>query len=486
MTDLLMGLVPPGVDLQGFVLNKVTCDSRQVEPGDIFVALRGVTFNGEDAIPDAVAKGARVVIASQEYGDLSFPGVLVLRVKNPHATLSLLASRFYPQQPATTVAVTGTNGKSSVVHFLRHLWGGLGHASATIGTLGLITHRGGAEHVTTLQNTSPPALEFHRLLNLVADAGITHCALEASSHGLDQHRVTGARLTAAGFTSFSQDHLDYHPDMASYFQAKSTLFGHVLSAGRWAVLNADIPEYGPLKDICEARGCPVLSYGMAGDLRLVTRTPTPQGQDLTLSYGGQNYTIHLPLVGLFQAHNVLCALGLAMACGDELTQLLPHVPHLPCVPGRMELAGQTAQGAPVYVDYAHTPDALEMALKTLRPHTAGRLFVVFGCGGDRDATKRPLMGAAAARYADVVYVTNDNPRTEDPDHIRQQILAAVPTATDISDRRLCIQKAMASLAPGDVLLVAGKGHETGQIIGKTIHPFDDRLVVQDLLNTISK
>jgi UDP-N-acetylmuramoyl-L-alanyl-D-glutamate--2,6-diaminopimelate ligase len=400
-------------------------------------------------------------------------------VDNVRLTLAHMAAAFYPQQPESLVAVTGTNGKSSVVHFVRQLAAYAGVQAASMGTLGVQASRN-----LTMPDipklTTFDAISFHQVLWAMAQQGITLTALEASSHGLDQCRIHGARLKAAGFTNVTQDHLDYHRTMEAYVNAKARLFTQVLPKGATAVLNQDSPAAAALIDLCHARSQQIITYSVHGARAALSATNLafmPQGITFTLGYEGRTFpNLTLPLVGGFQLENVLCALGLLMGCGFVLEGLLPHVNRLTPVEGRMAHVADY-HGAFVYVDYAHTPDALAHVLGALRAHCAGRLHVVFGCGGDRDATKRPLMGAIAAQHGDVVYITDDNPRTEEPAAIRASIKAACPKGREIPNREEAIHEALEELKPGDILVIAGKGHEDGQIIGSVVHPFNDAAVV---------
>ncbi|MEK7820209.1 MAG: UDP-N-acetylmuramoyl-L-alanyl-D-glutamate--2,6-diaminopimelate ligase, partial [Pseudomonadota bacterium] len=392
---------------------------------------------------------------------------------NPRRAYALMAARFFARQPATVVAVTGTNGKTSTVHFLRQIWTALGHRAAGIGTLGLI----GADGARTPSGglTTPDPAELHRLLRDLADGGVAHLAMEASSHGLDQHRLDGVRLKAAAFTNLTRDHLDYHRDMGTYGAAKRRLFAELLPEDGVAIIHAAAPGAEDILETCRRARRRIVTYGTEGaDVALLAARPSPNGQRLELSVFGAARTVVLPLVGGFQVENALCALALAVVCGADAERALACLEKLDSVPGRLEKAGETRTGAAVYVDYAHTPDALANVLAALRPHTPGKLAVVFGCGGDRDAGKRPEMGRIAARDADAVIVTDDNPRGEDASSIRRAILAACPGAEDIADRRQAIRTAVARLRAGDVLVLAGKGHEQGQIVGAEARPFDDR------------
>jgi UDP-N-acetylmuramoyl-L-alanyl-D-glutamate--2,6-diaminopimelate ligase len=462
----------------------ITADSRQVRPGYLFAALRGARSDGRAFANEAVGRGA-VALLTDEAAALALKSenrsVPIVIDGNPHRLLALFAARFFGRQPTTVAAVTGTNGKTSVAHFTREIWTALGQPAASLGTLGLVSpdeRRSGAL-------TTPDPVALHRDLCDLARSGIEHAVIEASSHGLHQYRLDGVAVAAAAFTNLTRDHLDYHGDMNSYRAAKDRLFTDLLVPRGRAVLNADSPEFARLAKLCRAHGHEVISYGYAAnaDLRLRDRVALPTGQKLVLGLYGELRETTLPLVGDFQALNVLAALGLVIATGSELGPAATTLELLTGVPGRMQPVGETAEGAPVYVDYAHTPDALATVLVALRPHTQNRLVIVFGAGGDRDRGKRPLMGEVAARFADKTYVTDDNPRSEDPAAIRRTITAAAPHAIEIGDRRGAIGAAIAELRTGDVLVIAGKGHETGQIVGTEVHPFDDVVVAREALTT---
>jgi UDP-N-acetylmuramoyl-L-alanyl-D-glutamate--2,6-diaminopimelate ligase len=472
-----------GPQLDGREIAGITADSRQVRPGFLFAALRGTQTDGRDFAGEAVAKGA-VAILTDDAAALALDEdqrrqVAIIADTNPQRRLALLAARFYRRQPHTIAAVTGTNGKTSVAHFTRETWTALGQSAASLGTLGLISPTGRRRGSLT----TPDPVALHRELAALAENSIEHVAIEASSHGLAQFRLDGVSIAAAAFTNLTRDHLDYHGDMASYRAAKDRLFTDLLAAGRPAILNADSPEFERFAILCRERGHQVIAYGgaAAAELRLLERHPTPNSQHLGLSVFGDRYDIDLPLVGEFQAMNVLAALGLAVATGASPPEAVAVLPRLSGVPGRMQFIGETPGGAAVFVDYAHTPDALATVLTALRPHANGRLAVVFGAGGDRDRGKRPLMGRAAAELADLLYVTDDNPRSEPPAEIRRAILAAAPAAVEIGDRRAAIIAAVSELCPGDVLVIAGKGHEIGQIVGAEVLPFDDALVAREAL-----
>ena len=452
-------------------LTGLTADSRAVEPGFLFAALPGSRVDGRDFIDQAIARGAQSILAPTGTElPATASGIRLITDDRPRRRFALMAAAFYGRQPATIAAVTGTNGKTSTANFARQIWERLGHSAASLGTLGITAP--GMEQYGAL--TTPDPVALHASLAELADAGITHLAMEASSHGLDQFRLDGVRVTAAGFTNLSRDHLDYHGTMEAYLAAKTRLFDEVLAPGGTAVLNADTPEFKMLATRAEAAGRRVLSYGAKGrELRLTRLAPQPDGLDLTIAVRGRAAELTLPLAGAFQAANALCALGLVLADGADPQAATAALEGLSGVRGRLELVARHPNGAPVYVDYAHTPDALETVLKALRPHTRGRLVAVFGCGGDRDPGKRPVMGATVARLADRPIVTDDNPRSEDPATIRAAVMAACPGAREIGDRAEAIREAVAGLAPSDVLVIAGKGHETGQIVGEDVHPFDD-------------
>lgn len=472
----LVGSVAGPPEWSGVEIRGLTADSRHVQPGDLFAALPGAKADGAAFVADAVGRGAAAVLIKE--GSAPALPVPVIAVANPRRELALMAARFYGAQPRTIVAVTGTNGKTSVVSFVRQIWQGLGHDAASLGTVGLVSARG----TTSLSHTSPDPVTLHRLLAELAATGTTHAALEASSHGLAQYRLDGVRLAAGAFTNISRDHLDYHADFEDYFAQKLRLFRELLPAGAAAVVDCDSAG---AERVCEAageRGLELVSVGRKGHaLRLARVVRDGFAQRLTIEHSGARHDVTLPLVGGFQVSNALVAAGLCLACGARADEVLPRLESLQGARGRLDHAGTTARGAPVFIDYAHTPDALANALDALRPYVSGRLVVVFGCGGDRDRGKRPQMGTVASEKADLVYVTDDNPRSEEPAAIRAEILAAAPGAIEIGDRRQAIGEAIAGLQAGDVLLVAGKGHETGQIVGTQVIDFSDHQVVRAAL-----
>jgi UDP-N-acetylmuramoyl-L-alanyl-D-glutamate--2,6-diaminopimelate ligase len=445
----------------------IAADSRKVKPGFLFVAIAGAKADGAHFAKQAAATGAVAVAAEQK---LALPdNVAFIPVENARRALSLAAAKFYARQPATIAAVTGTSGKTSVAAFTRQIWNSLGLAAASIGTVGVVSPKG--EHYGSL--TTPDPVELHRTLDQLAGEGVTHLALEASSHGLDQHRLDGVRIAAAGFTNLSRDHLDYHETMETYLKAKLRLFDDLVMEGGAAVVSADNCYAHYIVEAASKRRLKVISVGESGDtIRLSGGAIDGFAQAIELTYAGRVYPVKLPLVGTFQVENALVAAGLAIATGSEPARVFGALANLTGAKGRLEMVG-TANGAPIFVDYAHKPDALAKALAALRPYARGELTVVFGAGGDRDAGKRPLMGKIAADNADRVIVTDDNPRSEQPAAIRAAILAAAPGATEIGDRAEAIRAGIATLKTGDVLLIAGKGHETGQIIGDRIVPFSD-------------
>jgi UDP-N-acetylmuramoyl-L-alanyl-D-glutamate--2,6-diaminopimelate ligase len=471
----------------GLDIGRVTADSRQVRPGDLFVAVPGVFVDGRDFIPEAVRNGAVAVLAvNGTHWPPEVPPRVLLTDSQPRRMLALIASVLAGVRPETVVAVTGTNGKTSSVEFLRQLWTLDGHRAASIGTLGLIAP--GYEPGPGL--TTPDPVTLAEILSSLARHGVQRVAMEASSHGLDQYRLDGVRLAAAGFTNLTRDHLDYHVTMASYRAAKLRLMGALLPPRSPFVACADMDAVTleALRGVAINRRQVFHTVGMAGSLlRLIEAVPRADGQDLTLEARGDagmsRREVRLNLPGRFQVDNVLVAAGLAMVLGVD--RALDFVPRLTGVRGRMELAARLPNGATAYVDYAHTPDALERLLTALRPHTAGKLHIVFGAGGDRDRGKRPLMGEAAARLADRIIVTDDNPRGEPPGAIRAAVLSGCPGAQEIGDRAAAIEAALNDLGSGDVLVVAGKGHEQGQTILGVVQPFDDASVIRGLVGVVS-
>ena len=458
----------------------ITADSRAVRPGMVFAALPGARSDGRVFIADAVARGAAAVLAPEgTIWPAEAPARPMVTSPDPRRALALMAGAFYGAQPECVVAITGTNGKTSSVDFLRQIWRSAGRKAASLGTLGLIAE--GIPPGPSL--TTPDPVVLHENLARLARDGVAALAMEASSHGIDQRRLDGVALAAAGFTNLTRDHLDYHGSMAAYRAAKLRLFDTVLAAGAPAIAMADMEAetLTALREIAARRHLDLRLVGAGGDaLALETTRPLPEGQEIVFRTAGSRHEILLPLPGRFQADNALLALMLALATGVSESSALAALGRLQGVHGRMERASVLPNGAAIYVDYAHTPDALKRLLAALRPHVTGRLHVLFGAGGDRDPGKRPLMGRAAAEAADRVWITDDNPRSENPATIRAAVMAGCPGAIDAGAREQAIAKAMGALGPGDVLAVAGKGHETGQEIAGTVHPFDDVAVVQKL------
>jgi UDP-N-acetylmuramoyl-L-alanyl-D-glutamate--2,6-diaminopimelate ligase len=461
------------------VIAGLAVDSRAVKPGDLFFALSGHKTDGTRFIDSAVASGA-VAVA----GDHPPPGerrVPFVVTPNPRRALALAAARFYPRQPATIAAVTGTSGKTSVAAFTRQIWQRLGHASASIGTIGLVSPK----RTVYGSLTTPDPIALHRQLDEIARDGVTHLAFEASSHGLDQYRLDGVRIAAGGFTNLTRDHMDYHPDVAHYLVAKLRLFRDLVMPDGAAVISDDHDCSQAVIDAARAKNLRLVTVGGKGDgagegIRIAAADIDGFAQRLQLEHRGRRYAIRLPLVGEFQIENALVAAGLAIGTGSEPDQVFAALEHLEGAKGRLERVGEH-NGAPIFVDYAHKPDALAKALQALRPYARRKLVVVFGAGGDRDAGKRPLMGAIALENADSVIITDDNPRSENPALIRSAILGAAKGARDIADRTEAIRTAIAGLQNGDALLIAGKGHETGQIVGDRVLPFSDHDAVASAL-----
>ncbi len=448
-------------------------DHREVARGSVFGAFKGTIFDGEDFIGQAVDRGAVAVVARPEAAVERVPH---LADPEPRRLFAELAARFYAPYPNTVVAVTGTNGKTSTVEMTRQIWRMSGHRSASIGTLGVTT----SDDQVKTGLTTPDIVTFLHNMAGLDRMGMSHVAYEASSHGLDQHRCEGVPLAAAAFTNFSRDHLDYHETMEVYFEAKMRLFEELLEPGKPAVIWTDDPKSEEVMDRAARRGHRLLTVGRGGQtIRLVDQAPTPLGQSLLLEYEDRSLKLSLPLIGAYQASNVLVAAGLAMATGLGFDHVFSAMQRVAPVRGRLERAVISREGVPVYVDYAHTPDALEAAIAALRPHVDGRLITVFGAGGDRDTGKRPQMGEVAMRMSDVVIVTDDNPRSEDPARIRADVMAGAPGATEVPGRREAIAEAISIARAGDIVLVAGKGHETGQIVGDRVLPFDDALVARE-------
>lgn len=475
--DAHIAAIPAGAE--ALEIACITADSRAAAPGALFVALAGSKADGAAFIADAVAKGAVAVLVADTAEVPAGLAVPVLRAAEPRRALALMAARLYGVQPEIAVAITGTSGKTSVAEFTRQLFAASGHRAASLGTIGVVKPDGAVYGSLT----TPDPVTLHETLAALAGEGITRLAFEASSHGLDQYRLDGVRIAAAAFTNLGRDHLDYHPTKEAYLAAKLRLFEELLPAGAPAVVNMDDPRAADVAAIARRRGLPLISVGAAGEtVRLVRLAREGFAQALTIAHAGRTYDVCLPLIGAYQAANALVAVGLTLAVGEDPSVVIPALAHVSGVKGRLEIAGER-NGSLAVVDYAHKPEALEAALEGVRPFATGRVICVFGCGGDRDRGKRPLMGAIAAARADVVIVTDDNPRSEEPAAIRREILAAAPGATEIGDRGEAIGAAVRMMQPGDVVLVAGKGHETGQIVGQTVRPFSDHECLRDALRS---
>ncbi len=457
------------------VITGVALDSREVKDGFLFAGIPGSRVHGGEFIQYALRMGAAAILTDAEgaqiaAADLAASDAALIVAEDPRQTLSYTCALWFGAQPQTIVAVTGTNGKTSVASFTRQIWAHLGYEAINIGTTGVE-----GAWTSPLHHTTPDPITLHRALAEAARAGVTHAAMEASSHGLDQRRLDGVALEAAGFSNFSQDHLDYHKTFEAYFAAKAGLFDRVLSPDGVAVINIDDAKGADMAHIAADRGQDLITVGRnaGADLRLHAQRFESTGQEARLSWEGRPFMVRLDLIGGFQAENVALAAGLVIACGADAAQVMQCLPELTNVRGRMELAATRANGAAVFVDYAHTPDAVATALQALRPHVMGRLVAIVGAGGDRDTAKRPLMGQAAAAHADHVIVTDDNPRSEDPAAIRAAVMEGAPGATEVGDRAEAILRGVDALGPGDALLICGKGHETGQVVGDDVLPFDD-------------
>jgi UDP-N-acetylmuramoyl-L-alanyl-D-glutamate--2,6-diaminopimelate ligase len=456
----------------GLELGGIAADSRKVKPGDLFVAIAGAKADGAHFAKQAAAAGA-VAVAAEQLLDGLPDNVAFVTVKNARRALALAAAAYFPRQPGTIAAVTGTSGKTSVAGFTRQIWTALGEKAASIGTIGLVSPT--AEKYGAL--TTPDPIELHRTLDQLAGEGVTHLALEASSHGLDQHRLDGVRIAAGAFTNLSRDHLDYHPTIEAYLAAKLRLFTDLIVPGGTAVIGVDDCYAGQVVAAAEKRGLKIMTVGEHGDgIKLLGGEIDGFAQVVSIAHDGRTYKVKLPLVGAFQAQNAAIAAGLAIATGGDPRQVFAVLEKLQGTKGRLEMVG-AKNGAPIFIDYAHKPDALKKALEALRPYARGKLTLVFGAGGDRDPGKRPLMGRIAAENADRVIVTDDNPRSENPALIRAAILADAPGAAEIGDRAQAIRAGIAELKAGDLLLIAGKGHETGQIVGGQTLKFSDHEAV---------
>jgi len=467
MTAAGITAAPPGS--AGIDVTGITADSRKAAPGVLFAALSGSKADGAKFIADAAVKGAVAVLAAETASVPDGLAIPVLRAPEPRRALALMAAAFYARQPEVAVAVTGTSGKTSVAEFTRQLFAAAGRRAASLGTIGLVKPDGAVYGSLT----TPDPVSLHETLAALAAEGISHLAFEASSHGLDQYRLDGVKVSAGAFTNLGRDHLDYHPTTEAYLAAKLRLFEELLPPGAPAVVNADGARAGDVVRAAEKRGLRLVTVGAKGEtVRLEKLGRDGFAQTLTVRHAGRTYDVRLPLIGTYQVENAVVAAGLAIAVGEDPAVVIPALEGLSGVKGRLEIVGEK-NGALAVVDYAHKPEALEAALDGVRPFVTGKLICVFGCGGDRDRGKRPIMGAISAARADVTIVTDDNPRTEEPAAIRAEILAAAPSATEVGDRAEAIRTAVRLMQPGDVVLVAGKGHETGQIVGQTVIPFSD-------------
>lgn len=464
LSELADPLTFSGDDVE---INDITCDSREVAAGSLFAALPGTVVDGRKFIPSAIKNGATAILSESEHQDLSVAQIVH---ENPRLIFAQMASKIYPGQPETLVAMTGTNGKSSTVEFLRQIWAYAGKKAACFGTLGVSSPSG----YKPLGHTTPDAVALHKTLSALADEGVTHAAMEASSHGLKQYRLDGVNVTAAGFSNLTQDHFDYHPDMVDYFDAKARLFMELTPVDASVVINVNDAHGQALAKMCQDRGQDVIQVGWSGkDFHIYEVMPKATSQHVELVIRGKRHRVTLPLVGEFQVLNAVAALALAEVTSVELPTALEALESLSGVAGRLEEAGKTKDGAPILIDFAHTEDGIDKLLRSIRPHTMGDLIIVFGCGGDRDPDKRAKMGAKAAKLADRVIVTDDNPRSENAATIRKAVMVGCPEAQEIGDRAAAIRAGIEMLGPKDCLVIAGKGHEQGQIIGDKVIPFSD-------------
>lgn len=463
----------PDLEISG-----ITSDSREVKAGFLFAVLDNGVTNGAQYIPQAVQAGASVILAPKKE-QTTEENVLFLHSENPNKDFGIMLKNFYQAQPQNIAAITGTNGKTSIADFVRQMIFALGDNAASMGTLGLIKND---QAPLPFNNTTPGAMTIHKTLHDLKQEGFDNLIMETSSHGICLYRVSGVDFKVAGFTNLTQDHLDFHKTMQNYYEAKKLLFTDIMPKGGTAVLNADIQVFDDLQKACLEAGHKVISYGHNGkDIQVLQEVPLNNGQNIKINYFGKTYDLFVPLAGDFQVMNILCALGIASALTGKKEELLSLVPQIKGAKGRLQYIGTTAKGGAVYVDYAHTPDAIENILTSMRTHTQNKLHILFGCGGDRDKTKRPIMGKIAQDLADFVYVADDNPRTENPNTIRQEIMQGCPNALNLGDREKAIAYAINQLEKGDILLVAGKGHETGQYINGQILPFNDQEVVEKYL-----
>ena len=459
-------------------VNGITCDSRDVREGYVFFAIEGEIDRGEDYIDEAITKGACAIVASDSYSkNLTIP---VIKTSNPRKFLSSIASKSFPEFPDTICAITGTNGKTSTTNFLQQLWALIGLESSSIGTLGIV----GSEEIQDTNYTTPNPLALHKMLQRLYKEKITHLALEASSHGLAQHRIDSVQIRAAGFTNISPDHLDYHNNMEDYFSAKKRLFTEILPKENYSVICVDTEEGRELSEIIKQSGKGVIEVGESANAFNLRRVvPSKNGMEIIFQYSGRQFSIPLKVEGYFQAMNILCATGLAVASGVPSEKVFEKIQYLRPITGRLEFCGRTKKGAKIYVDYAHTPDALIAALFSLRELTEGNIILVFGCGGNRDTFKRSLMGEIAQNYSDKVIITDDNPRNENPKKIRKAILDKCPSGIEIPDRSNAINEALNISELGDSVIIAGKGHEKIQIIGSKTLPFSDQNVISEIIGS---
>jgi len=474
LSDIL-GYFPAGDQKK---ITGLTADSRAVRPGFVFAALCGLNFDGRDYIPDAIKAGAVAILTTDELVR-DAENVSLIIDSNPRRKYSEMLARFYNRQPTYMAAVTGTNGKSSVAEFCRQIWVSHGSKAASLGTIGVIAD--GYKKPGGL--TTPDPADLHATLADLSDFGISHAAMEVSSHGLSQFRADGVAFQVAGFTNLSRDHLDYHGTMTSYFLEKARLFGDILKPGGTAVVHGDDQWSRQLVELCRGRGIKCFRVGMfeGADIQLLSSQPHPLGQSCVLRHADRSYDVEIPLIGSFQVENIMVAMGLVMASGLVFSEACQAISNLTGVPGRMERVGETSSGGLVYVDYAHTPAGLETVLKAARAHNPAKLHVVFGCGGDRDKGKRPEMGAISNDYADEIWIADDNPRSEDAGTIRSEIISACPSGNNIGDRAAAIKSALDALSHDDILIIAGKGHEEGQIVGDAVLPFSDVKTAQDYI-----
>ncbi len=474
---LLSDLIEPGEKPdrpdRDVEITAITVDSRKVKPGTLFAAMPGTKVDGASFIPAALAAGASAILIDEKI-EIETGDVPLVRSPDPRREVALMAAKFTPNQPRIMAAITGTAGKTSVASFLRQIWESCGEQAAMIGTTGVFAP-GRADYGSL---TTPDPVRLHELLNELAGDGVSHCSMEASSHGLDQRRLDGVRLAVGGFTNLGRDHLDYHASMEKYLSAKMRLFDTLLETGQSAIIFADDPYSQAVMETANGCGLDVKTVGRGGNYLALKRVEQHRYNQVgEVEFKGELYRVELPFAGEFQMSNALVAAGMAIATGSEENATFAALGNLKGASGRLELIGKTGQGAPVYVDYAHKPDALENVLQALKPYTTGNLVVVFGCGGDRDQGKRPIMGEIANRLADRVIVTDDNPRTEDASQVRSEILKTAPGAMEIADREEAINHAVQNLSEGDTLVVAGKGHEEGQVVGTKTLPFSDHKVV---------